>query len=399
MKSKLLLLGIVVLLMSTINVYSQEEEKKSENTYEFKMLKSIKTTPVKNQSRTGTCWSFAMTSFFEAEAIRKGKGEHILSPMFTVYNTYRYKANRFLRLQRYVVANFPDGGALNDVPDMFKIYGMVPYDVYSGLEYGSEKHNHSEFSRVLNGYLKSISSKRSWDKRSKSYKEKKYVSPMWEKGFKSLLNTWLGTPPETFEYQGKTYTPESFAKMLDVNPDDYILLTSFNHFPFYSEFVLEVPDNWSQAKAMNVPLEEFRAIIKNSIEKGYSIGWASDMGDSFTGRQDDIWTFPKEDVSKMKKEEKKEFLKNPAAQRVVTQDFWQKGYDTFITTDDHAMHIVGMAEDQLGNLFYYVKNSWGTDRKLEGYEYVSESFVLYKTLSIYVHKDVIPKSIRKKINR
>ncbi len=387
------LISILISLLFVVNVSAQEE-----SSFEFKMIKSLKTTPIKNQSRTSTCWSFALTSFVETEAIRKGKGEHELSPMFTVYNAYHYKANRYLRLKRYDIANFPEGGALNDVPDMFRIYGAIPNSVYNGLQYGSETHNHSEFARVLSAYLKSVSTKRAWDDRSKSYKEVSYVSPMWEKGFKALLNTWLGEPPTTFEYQGKTYTPKSFAKFLDFNPDDYVLLSSFTHYPFYSEFVLEVPDNWSQAKAMNIPLEDLRSIIKNSIEKGYSVAWASDMGDQFTGRQDGIWTLPKEDISQMDKEKKQAFLNAPAEQKEVTQEFRQSGYDNFITTDDHAMLIMGMANDQLGNLYYYVKNSWGTKGKNKGFEYVSEAFVLYKTLSIYVHKDVIPKQILKKIN-
>lgn len=387
------LFSILFSLFFIFNLSAQDE-----NGYEFKMIKELKTTPVKNQSRTSTCWSFALTSFVETEAIRKGKGVHELSPMFTVYNAYHYKANRYIRLKRYDIANFPPGGALNDVPDMLKIYGAIPNSVYNGLQYGSDTHNHSELARVLSAYLESVSTKRSWDDQSKSYKEVSYVSPMWEKGFRALLGTWLGTPPDSFEYQGKIYTPKSFAKFLDFNPDDYILLTSFNHFPFYTDFVLEVPDNWSQAKAMNIPLADLRSIIKNSIEKGYTVAWASDMGDKFTGRQNNVWTLPKEDVSKMDKEEKKAFLNAPVEQRLVTQEFRQAGYDSFITTDDHAMLITGMATDQMDNLYYYVKNSWGTNGKYRGYEYVSESFVLYKTLSIYVHKDVIPKQIMKKIN-
>lgn len=282
---------------------------------------------------------------------------------------------------------------------MFSIYGAIPNSVYNGLEYGSETHNHSELSRVLNAYLESISTKRSWDARSKKYTQKTYISPMWKKGFKSLLNTWLGAPPENFDYQGKTYTPESFAKSLDINPDDYVLLTSFNHFPFYTDFVIEVPDNWSMEKAMNIPVEDLKVILKNSISKGYSVGWASDMGDDLTARDGNIWSLPEKDLSKMTKEEKKEFLKKPVPQKVVTQEMRQNGYDNFITTDDHAMHLVGMATDENDNLYYYVKNSWGVKGNYDGYEFVSESFVLYKTLSVYVHKDAIPKSIKKKINR
>lgn len=394
LNQRILLVSILISLFFVGNVMGQDEKP-----YEFKMLKSIKTTPVKAQNSTSTCWSFAMTSFIETEAIRKGKGVHVLSPMFTVYNAYHHKANWYLRTKKYDVGIFPNGGALNDVPDMLAIYGALPNSIYAGLEYGSEKHNHNELSRVLNAYLESVSTKRAWDSRSKTYKNKTYISPMWKKGFKSLLNTWLGTPPESFEYQNKTYTPKSFAKLLDIDPNDYVLLTSFNHFPFYTEFVVELPDNWSMEKAMNIPVDDLRFVLKNAIENGYSVGWASDLGDDLTARSGSIWSLPEKDMSKMTKEEKTAFLKTPVPQKEVTQELRQHGYDTFITTDDHAMHLVGMAMDENDNLYYYVKNSWGIQGDYEGYQFVSESFVLYKTLTIMVHKDAIPKSIRKKIKK
>jgi bleomycin hydrolase len=365
---------------------------------EFRMVKEIPTTPVKAQSSTSTCWCFASTSFIETEAIRMGKGTHNLSEMFTVYHTYLGKANRYARLHRYGIANFPPGGALNDVPDMMDLYGCVPEEVYDGLEYGSETHNHRELHSVLSTYIEDISTRREYNSRSKSWQDAAYVSPMWEKGFSGLLDAWLGKRPASFTYKGKTYTPESFARSLGFDRDNYVLLSSFNHVPFYREFVIEVPDNWSQGKAWNLPVEEFQEVIRHAVMEGYSVAWASDMRDQYTASKEGIWMLPDATgVENMSNEEKAAFYKTPTPQKKVTQEMRQKGYDTFITTDDHAMHIVGFAEDQDGNPYYWVKNSWGLQGPFEGYQYASESFVVYKSTSIMVHKDALPKDIRNKL--
>lgn len=398
MKRKVLLSSLIAVVMlvwsGSLQVNAQDEG----IGLEFKMIKEIPTTPVKNQASTSTCWCFSMTSFVETEAIRMGKGTHDLSEMYTVYHTYLGKANRWVRLHKYGIANFPPGGALNDVPDMMDLYGAVPEEVYDGLEYGTDRHSHGEMHGVLKSYLENISSRRQYNARSKSYEEAAYISPMWEKGFRALLDTWLGEKPEEFTYKGKKYTPESFAKSLGFEKDNYVLLSSFNHVPFYKEFVIEVPDNWSQGTAYNLPVDEFATVIEESIMNGYSVAWASDMGDQFTASRGGVWMLPDaEGVDRMSREEKNAFFDQPADQKEVTLDMRQKGYDGFYTTDDHAMHLVGIAKDQDGNKYYYVKNSWGLQGPYKGYQYASEEFVVYKSTSILVHKDAIPKTIKAKL--
>ena len=397
MKKYSLLLLVVLFFCS---VFAQEEKKEEfENGYEFEMIKEIPHTSVKSQDRTGTCWSWSATSMFESELMRMGKGKHELAPMFSVYYSYLGKANRYVRLKNSGVANFPSGGALNDVRDVWERFGMVPMEVFDGLNYGSEKHNHSELQRVLKGFLDNTSTKKMYDKRKKKWADKAYVSSMWKKGMVSLLNTWLGEIPEKFEYKGKTYSPKSFAKELGINPSDYVLLSSFNHVPFYETFVIEVPDNWSQERVYNVPLNEFTEIMEYAVMNGYSFSWASDLGDKYTAYNGGIWMIPEKDISKWdRKKKKQECFKEPLPQKKITQEFRQKGYDNFDTTDDHGMHIVGLAKDQDGRKFYYIKNSWGTEDKMyDGYQYVSEEFVQYKTTSIMLHKNAIPKHIREKL--
>jgi len=400
MKSKILTRSLSTLLILVISAFISLNAQETDNDIglEFTAIKDIPTTSVKSQGGSSTCWCFAMTSFIETEAMRMGNGTHDLSEMYTVYHTYLGKANRWVRLHRYDIANFPPGGALNDVPDMMELYGCVPEEVYDGLEYGSERHSHGEIHKVLKSYLETISTKRQYNSRSESYENAAYISPMWEKGFRALLNEWLGEIPGEFNYRGKSYTPLSFASSLGFDRDNYVLLSSFNHVPFYKEFVIEVPDNWSQGTAYNLPVDEFAEIIENSVMKGYSVAWASDMGDQFTASAGGVWMLPDaEGVDKMKPEEKKALFDEPMAQKEVTQEMRQKGYDGFYTTDDHAMHLVGLARDQDGNKYYRVKNSWGLQGPFEGYQYASEEFVVYKSTSVLVHKDVLPRQLKNKL--
>jgi len=302
MKSKILKSSLSTLLILVLSGFLSlnAQQKEDEIGLEFTSIKDIPTTSVKSQSATSTCWCFALTSFIETEAIRMGKGTHDLSEMYAVYHAYLGKANRWVRLHRSDIANFPPGGALNDVPDMIDLYGCVPDEVYDGLKYGSKSHNHSELHKVLKNYLETLSTKRQYNSRSKSYENAAYISPMWEKGFRALLSTWLGEIPGEFTYKGKNYTPQSFASSLGYDRDNYVLLSPFDHVPFYREFVVEVPDNWSQGKAYNLPVDEFAEIIENSVMKGYSVAWASDMGDQFTASKGSVWMLPDaEGVDKM----------------------------------------------------------------------------------------------------
>lgn len=360
----------------------------------------IPVTSVKDQNKSGTCWCFSGTSFFENE-IRKAGGDSLdLSEMFTVYHCYLDKADRYVRM--YGNANFAAGGSIMDVPYVWRRYGAVPEEVYRGLCYGEDKHVHGELDGELAAIVDVVTKK-----------PNKKISPAWKKAFEGVLEAYLGKLPEKFTYKGKEYTPQSYAASLPVNPDNYVALTSFTHHPFYEEFVFEVPDNWLWANYMNIPLDELKAVVDNALAMGYTVAWAADVSEGGFKWTDGVALMPKgknegdmdgTELSrwvhlsdKDRQNEKYEF-KGPVEEIEVTQELRQNMFDSQETTDDHGMEIVGTARDQKGNRYYKVKNSWDTNQKYDGYLYVSEPFFLAKTLNLLVNKKAVPKDIAKKIN-
>ena len=367
--------------------------------FKFTDVKLVKTTPVKDQNRSGTCWCFAGTSLLEDEILRKSGKEVDLSEMFTVRHCYSDKADRYIRMQG--ATNFAAGGSIIDVPYVFEKYGIVPEEAYSGLQYGEEKHDHTELDGVLSSYVKSVKSTHG-----------KKISTAWKKGYEGILDAYFGELPETFVYEGVTYTPQSFAKSLGLDMNDYVAITSFTHHPFYKPFVLEVADNWLWAPYMNVPMDEMKAVVDNAIDKGYSVEWAADVSEGGFKWYNGYAVLPKAKttadmdgtelsrwVKLSDKDRESELfdIKGPVEEMVVTPEMRQEMFDRQETTDDHGMVIVGKAVDQKGNKYYKVKNSWDTNQLYDGYFYVSEPYFLAKTLSILVNKNAIPGDIAKKI--
>ena len=348
--------------------------------YRFTPVKDIKVTPVKDQARTGTCWCFATVSFLEAELLRQGKGEYDLSEMFVVRNNYTDRIfDNYLRRGH---GNINPGSIAHMATKAIEKYGIVPESAYSGINYGSDKHNHGE----LSAYLKGIAD---------VSVELKNLSPEYNKLIKSLFDIYLGEVPETFEYNGKTYTPQSFAKMLGFDDmSDYIELTSFSHHPFYQKVPLEIPDNWDHETLWNVPLDDFIDIIDNALKNGYTVAWDGDLtaGEFQHNRGIAICPNPEDFAEAVK-------LEKVYPDRVVTQEVRQKDFETFRTVDDHLMHLTGLFKDQNGNLFYKTKNSWGEGRneEMKGYLYMSRAYVQMRCVSIMAHKDAIPTDIRKKL--
>lgn len=388
------LIAASLLLACSLTTVSAQEE----GGYVFTPVKELKITPVKNQSRTGTCWCFSSLGFLESELIRMGKGEQDLSEMFIVSHNYKDKADKYVRLHGKL--NFAQGGSFDDVLCAWKAYGIVPESVMPGLEYGEEQHAHSEMEQLASAYVSTV---------IKNPNGK--LSPVWKKGFDGIIDTYLGELPEKFTYNGKEYTPKSYAQELGLNPDDYVSLTSYTHQPFYSAFPIEVEDNWRWTNSYNLPLDEFMQVFDNAINTGYSVAWASDVSEQgFTrngvavvpdikaietsGSDQDKWI----GLSKKEKDDEiKKLLEKPCQELAITQEMRQKDYDNYRTTDDHGMQIYGIAKDQNGKKFYMVKNSWGTDNKYKGTWYASEAFVAYKTMTIVVHKDALPKAVKTKL--
>ena len=374
------LLTIVLLFIFSSSLISQG----SAEGYKFTMQKQLSATPVKDQNRTNTCWSFSAISMLESELLKAGKGEHDLSEMFIVYHNYLRKAEKFVRMHGTI--EFAGGGENNDVTDVIKSWGIVPETAFSGMKHGETGHNHLEMDKVLRGYVDGITKNGT-----------QFLSPVWLSGLEGILQSYLGNLPEKFTYQGKQYTPESFSASLGLNPNDYVMVSSYTHHPFYETFIPELPDNWSWGKAYNVPLDEMVSIVDNAVVNGYTVTWASDVSDKGFNYKQGVAIIPDIDEKKATQQDWDKVFVNPVKEKTITQEVRQHDFDNYSTTDDHGMHITGTAKDQAGNKYYYVKNSWGTENPYKGYIYVSDAYFRLKTTVIYLNKNAIPETIRKKL--
>ena len=378
---------------------AQVDSAKVDSGFVFTTVDSVGITRVKDQHRSGTCWAFSTLGFLESEVLRiKGK-EIEFAPMYVVSKTMLDRATYCVRM--YNEPNFAEGGSAYDVIYCLGHYGLVPKSAMPGIRYGWTASDtlpvFSELSAVAKGYLDGL-------------KKQKKLSPVWREGFQAIYDTYPGKCPETFEYEGKQYTPQSWVKSLGLNADDYVSITSYTHHPFYEKFALEVPDNWRMDQMYNVPMEEMMRIIDHALANGYTLAWAADVseigftrkgigvmpdaehGADLTGSDMAKW------VGMSKDKQKEELTKKPLPEKTITQEMRQQAYDNWETTDDHGMQIFGTAKDQNGKKYYMVKNSWGTVKSdYKGIWYISEAFMQYKTNDILVHKNAIPKDIRKKL--
>ena len=383
-------LPVQVLAQDSSAPASQKED------FKFETVRQLPVTSVKNQSGTGTCWCFAVTSFMESEALRKGfVGDLDLAEMYTVYNAYQDRAEKYIRVDGAM--NFGEGSSFGDVLTIMDKYGAVPESEMRGLNYGSERHNHRELSAGLAGYVEGISH------------VKGNLTPVWKQGVKAILDCYLGPAPETFSVDGVEYTPHTYFESLGIDPSDYVELTSWTHLSMYEKHPIESADNWRWETAYNIPLDEFMAVMDNSIEKGYTFAWGSDVSEiGFTrdgigivpdmkalaetsGSDQARWTGAPDGRSGMPR------ITGPMKELEVTPEMRQEEYEDKNTTEDHAMHAFGIARDQNGTEYFMIKNSWGETGRYKGIWYVSKTFVRYKTLAIMVHKDAIPEAIRAKL--
>ena len=363
--------------------------------YEFTVIKENPVTSVKNQYRSGTCWCYSALSFVESEILRTKGIETDLSEMFVVGKSYRDRAVKYVRLDGSL--RFAAGSSFGDVLHVINDYGIVPQEAMPGMNYGTELPEQNELDAVLSGYVDAV---------AKNPNRK--LTTAWLNGFDGIVGAYLGEYPESFTVNGATYTPESYRDFLGINMDDYVNLSSFSHHPFYEKFIIEVPDNWRWDTAYNLPIDEFMQVMTYAVENGYTIAWGSDVSEKgFT--RDGIAVIPEEKpkaaagsdqerwVGKAAEQPKEEVKAELPAEVIYTQEMRQDGYDRKTTTDDHGMHIYGLAKDQNGTKYFMVKNSWGETGKYKGIWYASEPFVRAKTLNIVVHKDALPKDIKKKL--
>ena len=383
-------------LIAAIPVAAQAPQTESKAPeYEFTTIKENPITSIKNQYRSGTCWCFSALSFIESEVLRTKGYELDLSEMFVVGKSYRDRAVKYVRLDGHL--NFAAGSSFGDVLHVLNDYGIVPQEAMPGFNYGTDKPEHNELDTVLKGYVDGVKKN-----------PNKTLTTAWLRGFDGIVEAYFGEYPETFTYEGVEYTPESFRDHIGFNYDDYVNISSFTHHPFYQPFIIEVCDNWRWDSAYNLPMDEMMEVMYNAIENGYTIAWGSDVSEKgFTrnglavmpveqkkaaaGSDQERW------VGKATEEVKEEVKAELPEEMTVTQEMRQEGYDRKTTTDDHGMHIYGLAQDQNGTKYFMVKNSWGEAGKYKGIWYASDTFVRYKTMNIVVHKDALPKHIAKKL--
>ena len=389
---KKIALVAAILFGVAISAFAQTEG------YQFTDKKVVKTVPITNQYRSGTCWCFSTLSFLEEDIIAFGGEEMTLSQMWIVRHAYFDKAIKYVRLHGNL--NFAVGGAAHDVTEMIAKYGIVPLEAYPGYNYGTTMPEFGEIDNVLKGYVDAI---------IKNGNGK--LTTAWINGLNAILDAYFGVRPEKFTYKGKEYSPKSFAESLPVKMEDYLEFTSFTHHPFYTTFALEVPDNWMWGEMYNLPLAEMTQIVDATLEAGHPVAWGTDVSEKGFNGGKAIGVIPEvaekniigsdaEKWGKLSDAEKRAKINNlegPMKEMTITQEMRQEAYDNYQTTDDHGMVIVGTAVDQAGNPFYKVQNSWGEGGPYKGFYYFSRPFFEYKTMDIMVHKSMVPKEIMKKI--
>ena len=382
---------------------AQDAKKVPADSLVFTTVLENPVTSIKNQNNSGTCWSYSALAFLESEVLKKdpSKKDIDLCESFLVSKTYTDRADRNVRT--HGDASFSQGGSFYDAIFCMERYGFIPEGImpYPITPYGDSLFNFTNFFPPMEAYIKAIATSNA-----------KKINPIWKKDVQGMLDNYFGQCPTEFEYKGKKYTPQSFVKdYLQLDPNDYVSLTSYTHHPFYSQFVLEIQDNWRWATSYNLPLDEFMRVMEESVKNGWTFAWGADVSeDGFsrrTGKNKCVATVPDtkatagvgSDQSRWTGEKAgaKIAQADAAGEKVITQEMRQEGYDNWTTTDDHGMQIYGIAKDQNGKEYFMMKNSWGEYGPYKGFWYVSKPYVAYKTMNIVINKNAIPKDIRKKL--
>jgi bleomycin hydrolase len=353
----------------------------AQDQYIFTTEVNAEATSVKDQKLSGTCWSFSTNSFLESEMIRMGKRPVELADLFTARNAYVEKGFNFVRMHGAV--NLGDGGTSHDVINMYSKYGALPKEVYDGNGYGTLLNSPDRLNKVTRSILEKV---------VKSSKNK--LDSNWKKEYVAAIDHSMGAVPLSFDYQGKTYTPQTFAKeIVGIVPEEYVELSSFTNVPYYKQNVLMVPDNWSFDKVYNVKLNDMTDIIDHALRSGYTIAWATDITEKTFSWKNGVAFISEKDVDDMTGKEKSDLFKSPGREKIITPELRQRAFDNYETTDDHGMQITGIAKDQNGKEYYIVKNSWGTRNAYKGYIYVTKAYLQYKTTAFLLNKKGIPKHL------
>ena len=390
------LLAVVAL---NVNAEEKKAEKSNANKPVFTVIKENKITSIKNQSRSGTCWDYSTLSFLEAEILKKTGKTYDLCEAFVANKTYFDRAVQVVRM--HGDCQFAQGGSAYDPIYCLKHYGICPEDAMPlpGTLYGDSLNNFNEFFDVMTPYVLSV---------AKSKTDK--LSSQWKVALHGIIDAYLGKCPEKFTYQGKSYTPMSFAQSLEINPDDYESFTSYTHHPFWTAFAVEVQDNWRNPLSWNLPLDDMMRIIDNAVMNGYTVAWGGDVSEPGFTRDGLAYSIDAKKAQslsgsdmahwlKLTKTEKKNVLDSlgcKVPEVTPTQKLRQERFDNWELTDDHGMLIYGIAKDQNGKEYYMVKNSWGETGEYKGIWYMTKTFIVANTMDFMINKNAVPKDIRKK---
>jgi bleomycin hydrolase len=368
-----------------VNSLKVNASAKSAESFKFTDVINLANTSIKNQGSSGTCWSYSTNSFLESEMIRMGKQPVELSPVFSARNAYVEKGKNYVRMHGAVTLG--DGGEIHDVINMYKKYGAVPREVYTGLNYGTSKNKFAEMAGLTEAMLAAVVKNPNGE-----------LTPNWEKAYAAVIDSYLGQVPENFTYKGKSYTPQTFAKeVVGINPDEYMEFACYANQPYYAKTMMMVPDNWSFDLVYNIKMNDITSIIDNALKNGYTVAWATDVSEKSFSWKNGVAYVPTKKYDDMTAEEKENMFNGPKPELEITEELRQNAFDNYQTTDDHGMHIVGIAKDQMGKEYYIVKNSWGATNDYKGYLYVTKNFVKYKTTSFMVNKAAVPSDIAKKL--
>lgn len=368
-----------------VNSLKLNASDKSKENFKFTEVINLGTTSVKSQGSSGTCWSYSTNSFLESEMIRLGKQPVELSQIYSARNVYVEKGVNYVRMHGAITLG--DGGALHDVINMYKKYGTVPREVYTGLNYGTDKNKFAEMGALIEGVLTAVVKNPNGE-----------LTPNWQKAYAAVIDSYLGKVPDNFTYKGKNYTPQTFAKeVVGINPDEYVEMSSFTNTPYYQKTTMMVPDNWSLDQVYNVKLNDMTDVIDNALKKGYTVAWATDVSEKSFSWKNGVAYVTTKKFDDMSADEKADMFNGPKAEPEITPEMRQAAFDNYATTDDHGMHIIGLAKDQTGKEYYIVKNSWGETNDYKGFLFVTKNFVKYKTTALLVNKGGIPAEIAKKL--
>ena len=391
---------LALLAVFALNANAEEKKDENKNKPVFTTIKANPITSVKDQNRSGTCWAYSTLSFFEAEILKATGKTYDLCESFVANKDYMDRAVQVVRL--HGDCQFAQGGSAYDVYYVLKNYGICPEDAmpFPGSLYGDSLNNFNEFFGQLEPYVAGIA-------RSKANK----ISSQWKVGLQGILDAYLGKCPESFTYQGKKYTPKSFAASLGLNWDNYVSITSYSHKPYYTQYAVEVQDNWRNPLSWNLPMEDMARIIENAIMNGYTVAWGGDVSEPGFTRKGLAYFYDTKKMESLSGSDMARWLKMSPAKRTnlvdslgctvpelePTAEQRQQRFDNWELTDDHGMHIYGIAKDQNGKEYYMVKNSWGETGDYKGTWYMTKNFIIANTMDYMVNKNAIPKDILKKI--